>query len=690
MKLMKVLALILSLATLLSFAACQGEESTGKKPGESQTTTNPNNDDSFPGYDVITVARALELCGEPGNLTTERYYIRGTVTKVTNAEYGAMIIADETGSIEVYGTYSADGSLRYADMTEKPYKGDEVLLYCTLQNYNGNKEIKSAWLIDFKSNQGDADVSDYTAATIAEARDAAEGAKLKLEGVVARITYANGMKPSGYILVDGTASIYVYDADTAQRVTIGNKVQIAASKTYWILDTEIGYAQTFGYKGCNQMESVTLISLDNGIYDFDKSWITESTVKEMLDTPVTEDITTQIFKVNALVRKAPGSGFVNYYFNDLDGTTGAYTYTQCNGSDFAWLDAFDGKICTVYLTILNAKSANAGCVYRVLPVAVSYDNYVFDLNGTAKHVVKYYGVDQFEASYGANPELVLTTSVSSELLGFAGATISYSSSDTAVIDFRTEDGETIMDCLTAGTADITITGSYNGTTYSETVTVTVTVPEQVDSVSVKDAIDAEKGETVTVKGIVGPSLVNKTGFYLIDESGMIAVLLSADEMSTVQLGQEVVLRGTRAVNTKGGSGYFGQSYLNSCEVVANYYGSHEYSTANLITGKTLKDIVELDLAVDHTTEVYAVPAIVKVIETPYYTSIKLVASDGTELLLYSSSASQYNWLKQFKDMELMMEIAPCNWNDKTDNYRGCVLAVYTEDGKICNELNFSN
>ena len=36
-----------------------------------------------------------------------------------------------------------------------------------------------------------------------------------------------------------------------------------------------------------------------------------------------------------------------------------------------------------------------------------------------------------------------------------------------------------------------------------------------------------------------------------------------------------------------------------------------------------------------------------------------------------------------------MELAPCNWNDKK-YYRGCVLAVYTDGGKILNELNFQN
>ena len=34
--------------------------------------------------------------------------------------------------------------------------------------------------------------------------------------------------------------------------------------------------------------------------EFDKTWITDSTVKDIVETPVTENITTNIYKVNAL------------------------------------------------------------------------------------------------------------------------------------------------------------------------------------------------------------------------------------------------------------------------------------------------------------------------------------------------------------------------------------------------------
>ena len=694
MKMTKILALMLVLLMLLSMAACtQPTPDTPETPDNEQPGTDepeqPEQPDPFEGYEAITIAQALELCGESGNVTTDRYYIIATIKSITNAAYGQMVIEDETGEIAVYGTYSADGEINYSAMDDKPYKGDTVLLHCILQNYNGTKEVKNARLIAFKKNENLVDLNEYTSATIAQARDAAVGTKLRVSGVVAAITYANGMKPIGFVLVDNTQSIYVYGGDATQKVKVGNKVELAASKTYWVLGDEQSLADKFGYKGCNQLEDAVIISNDGKTDNaFDKSWIEESTVKNMLDTPATEDVTTKIFKVNALVTKAVGTGFTNYYFNDLDGVTGTYTYTQCNGSDFSWLDKFDGKICTVYLMLLNAKSTQSGCVWRFLPVLVEDNGYTFDKNGAAEYAVKYHGIPQFQSTYSGDPALEVITSVSSELLGFEGATLTYTSDNEAVVKFVKSGDKMVMNCLAAGKATVTVKGAYGGKEYSETFEITVTVNEDVDYVNVAGAIAANKGDTVTVKGIVGPSLVNKTGFYLIDETGVIAVQTDAETMATLQIGHEVILTAVRHINTKGGTNYYGQTCLNDAKVVSNAYGKNDYSTATFVTDKTLKEVYDLDPLTDYTTTVFVVKATVTVEEAQYYTNIYLSDGAGTQLRLYCSSANQYNWLKAFAGQEVTVEVAACNWNDK-NYYTGCVLAVETQDGKVLNELNFT-
>ncbi len=667
-------------------------ETTVPDTAESDTTESDTTGDEFPEEilrEVITIEKALELCGEPGNLTTERYYLMGTVVSIDNAAYGAMTIRDETGTISVYGTYSEDGSIGYAEMEDKPYKGDIVLLYCTLQNYNGTKEVKNARLIAFQHVEVEVDEKAYTEMSIAEAREADVGTKAKVDGVIARITYANGQIPMGVFLVDDTQSIYVYDGDLAARVKIGDTVTILGSKAYWVLDTEQNNAEKFGYKGCCQLEDVTLVKQEDTKADFNKSWIPTSTVKEILETPVTENITTTIYKVNALVSKQEGKGFTNYYFYDLDGKTGAYTYTQCNGSDFAWLDEFDGKICTVYLSALNAKSTSSDCFFRFVPVSVLDEGFTFNTDETPAHAVTYYGLPQFNATYTGDPAAEMITSVSSELLGFENATLSYASSNESVIKFTEENGKVIFHCAGTGTATVTVTGSYNGKTASETVEIKVTVNASYDTVSVSDAQKAEVGEIVTVKGIIGPSLVNRAGFYFFDGTGMIAVVVKDEAIfDEIEIGHEIVLTGKRDLFRKDGKTHAGQLCITNAEVLANYYGSHDYPTDGFITDKTLADVYNLNVNDQHSTEVYVVKATVILEETAYYSNIKL--TDGTNnLTLYSSGSGQYAFLKDYVGQEVTVELAPCNWNDKS-YYAGCVLAVYTEDGKIVNSLNFNH
>ena len=666
----------------------------GEDTTEPETETTTEEETTAPEEDeikVITIAEALELCGEEGNITEERYYIRATVKTIVNANYGQMIITDATGEISVYGTYSADGELYYNQLEDRPYRGDEVLLYCILQNYNGTKEVKNARLIEFTHVEPDINPDDYTDMSVADAREAAKGTKIKIDGVVAQITYANGFRPNGFFLVDETGSIYVFDGDLAQRVAEGNKVTFVGEKDYWILETEQGFAQNFGYQGSCQIANTTLIELDDSQnYAYDKSWITESTVKDILDTPVTENITTNIYKVNALVKKVPGTGFVNYYFFDIDGQTGEYTYSQCNGNDFEWLDEFDGKICTVYLSPINCKSTAGACFFRLVPIEVIDEGYTFDTTKAPEYAIKYHALGQFGTSYTADPALELLTSVSSELLGFEGVTLSYASSNEGVIRFETVDGKVIMHCAAeqTTTVTVTVTATYGEHSATGTVDITVSPVPTVEYGTVLDAINAATGEVVTVKGIVGPSLVNKVGFYLIDETGVIAVQTTAEHMATLSIGDEVVVTGTRDVKTKGGTNYFGQSNLYNSTIDVNFYGGHEYSTSTFVTDKTLKEVYDLDPVVDYTTTVFVLKANVTVEESAYYTNIYLTDANGTKLRLYCSSANQYNWLKAFAGQEVTVEVAACNWNDK-NYYTGCVLSVVTEDGKVFNELNFS-
>ncbi len=629
-------------------------------------------------FTYITIAEALELCGEEGNITEDRYYVLATVDSITNPTYGEMNISDATGSIYVYGTYSYDGKLYFPDIESTPRKGDTVALHCILQNYSGTREIKNARLVGFTDNSTAFDESKYTAATIAEARASEVGGLYVIEGVVARITYSNGMKPAGAIIVDETGSIYVYDVDLAGSVSIGNKVKVAGEKDLWILDTEKENAEKFGYRGCNQLTNAYVLENDGGNHDFDKTAITETSVMDILNTPVTEDITTKIYKTTALVVKSVMPGFINYYIDDLDGTTGTYVYTQCNGSDFAWLDQFDGKICTVYLTALNAKSTSTGCNWRFLPVAVeAIENFTFADADVPAHVLKYVAMKQLLTEYSGDPALELVTSAASEFLGFEGAEIVYTSTDTAIITFNTADGKTVMNAPGFGKVTVTVTVNYKGHSASESIDITVTPPSDFEYITVADAIAAAKDTVVTVKGIVGGSLVNKTGFYFIDATGAIAVQLPSTAFKTISVGDEIILSGTRTSNDNDT-----QIYINDGVVLANFYGDHELPTDSHVE-MALADVFNTT----DTTQIYVTTGIVEILKTAYYTNYYLVVpGTSNKMLIYSSNGAGLGWLDEFAGEEITLELTICNWNGKGN--RIAVIAVVTEDGKIINNNNF--
>ena len=528
----------------------------------------------------------------------------------------------------------------------------------------------------------------YTAMSIAEAREAVKGTNIKVDGVVARITYANGMKPNGIILVDETSSIYVFDSAVASRVQIGNKIEIAATKDFWILEDEQQSAAKYGYQGSNQLASAELLSNDGKTDNTpDFSWVTESTMKELLNSPFEPNITSLVYKVNALVKKDQQLGYVNYYFDDLDGVTGTYTYTQCNGSDFAWLDEFDGKICTVYITALNAKSTSTGCNYRVVPVAVSYDNFVFDTTKAPEFVAEYFVKDQFEKLYTGNPKTELITTASSELLGFEGATITYTSDNESVVKITVDGDKTILDVIADGKANVTATVTYGTNSTTLTIAIERVAPSTENALNVSEAIAKEVGETITVTGIVGPSLVNQVGFYLIDETGVIAVKVNEKSMlDTIMIGDEIILTGTRDRYTKEGSTRAGQTCITNAVIDANLYGNNEYSSATFVTGATVSDFLALDATKDYSTTVFVIEATFSNKKDAY--SSQYFISDGTNTIaLYSGNGNQYAWLDAYIGETVTIEVAACNWNDKS-SWRGCILSVTDSEGNtVYNTLN---
>ena len=103
-----------------------------------------------PADSNLTVEEAINLGAskDHNTYTAGKYYVTGVITEVYNSIYGNMRITDGNGNIlTVYGTYSADGSVRYDKLSVQPVAGDTVTIYGIIGQYNGTAQIKNGWIV---------------------------------------------------------------------------------------------------------------------------------------------------------------------------------------------------------------------------------------------------------------------------------------------------------------------------------------------------------------------------------------------------------------------------------------------------------------------------------------------------------------------------------------------------------------
>lgn len=637
----------------------------------------------------ISIATAIQIAKQfPGEATSDRWIIKGTVSAITKPEFGEMYITDGTNEIYVYGSYSADGSKRYSELEEKPVVGDSITMSVNLNEFKGTPQVKAGWIISFESNFKP---EDYTEVTIPLAREAKTGDLVKVTGVVAMITYANGMIPDGVILVGDSSSIYVYDKLIAAEVAVGNKITVYGKKDFYIAGNESTYAQKFGYTGACQISNAYLGENDEKTNTIDLSWASEVSVKELVDSSFDENITSLIVKATAQVKKDVQPGFTNYYINDLDAKTGSYVYTKCNGSDFEWLDGFDGEICTVYFTALNAKSQPTGCIWRLQPIKVEkIENYQYDAVDAPEFALEYFALSQFKQKYVVDPSVELLTSVGIAAVGIEGITLTYTSNNTDVVYFTTEDGKVVLHTNEVGVADVTITATYQTYTSSKTVSVRVEEAIEYETITVAEAIASEKGTEVTVKGIVTNGQQNKdAAFFLSDETGIIAVeFVNAINMKEIAIGNEVIIKGTKTVNVNKGNDTK-QIVINQAVLLSNNFGEYAHSTASFkeITFADLKALTK-DSSKLQSAQGYIVKAKVIYVETTFYKNYYLGIDENNTIQFYGGGGDQFKWLlHKYVGQEITFEVTLCDWNNKAE-YKLTIISITTPDGKIANSYNF--
>ena len=179
-----------------------------------------------PTEGTLTIEQAIALgqTMEHNTYTEQAYYVTGVITEVYNTQYGNMYIADAAGNtLLLYGTYNADGSVRYDAMDVKPVAGDTITIYGYVGQFNGNSQIKNGWIVDHVAGETpDVPVEpDVPAEPEVEMEIAAE---LK-EGVAYKLAMNQTEKGALYFFI-GTMSTYYGATDTNVDLAVDMYVEI--------------------------------------------------------------------------------------------------------------------------------------------------------------------------------------------------------------------------------------------------------------------------------------------------------------------------------------------------------------------------------------------------------------------------------------------------------------------------------
>ena len=207
-------------------------------------------------------------------LTAEEYYITGEIKSINNPLYGNLTITNGTDDFPVYGI--KQGETLYGNLDYVPAIGDTITIKGKMKNFKGTLEFNETQLINFLKQE----IPDVELSSIAEARLLNEDELVKVTGVVAQITFANGGGRNGFYLVDDSASIYVYDQLIASQVEIGHTITILGTKTNYILATEQNQAEKHGYQGSIQISKPLLLEHNKEVTEYSQMGILKATIKK--------------------------------------------------------------------------------------------------------------------------------------------------------------------------------------------------------------------------------------------------------------------------------------------------------------------------------------------------------------------------------------------------------------------------
>ena len=518
-----------------------------------------------------------------------------------------------------------------------------------------------------------------------------EGEVATVRGVVVKHNYTGQSTPyiTGFWLADKTGSIYVYGEEVAKSVEVGNTVVVKGAKAYYIPQNDQGAAASVNYKGMLQLTLPEILENDHLTTGTPStSAITFTTVKDILEIPLTEDITGQIFCVKGRWSKVTPADFTNYYLNDLNRVDSIMAYTQSNGKDYKWTDPYDGK--TVEMLIIVSIGKPGVGAWRMCPVSFIDDNVQVSAQEEANYAAERL-LNEFADTY--NTETTVTFAKEDEFLVGSNRTISSSSNQITVNNGETENS-VVISASELGKITIEASVTFDGATGTATKEIEIVEKPKVPSTPIAEVKEMEDGSEVTIEAVVAKvtykSSMTPQGLFLADETGTILLFCGTEYMpliADINEGYKVIVRAklTRYIKNADNATnaeYTGDIQLVEPEILNVDTNIFEIPTTSY-TESSITEIMNTLPSTNISSSMFIVKAkVIKNVNT-YATSYNLAEVDGgaASLPLYSqNSGNDFKWLDEYAGQEVTIIVAIQNLNLKASgsHWRGLPIKVITE------------
>lgn len=524
---------------------------------------------------------------------------------------------------------------------------------------------------------------------ISAIRNLDNNTEVVITGVVSSFVYTGQSTPyiTGMYVADDTGCIYVYGEDQAKSVSLNNEVVVKGYKTYYIPATDTGSAASMNYKGALQLTSPVILKNNGGTHEVPTSAITvTNTLSTISEVPLTTDITGNLYQIQGRIIRVEGTGFTNYYLQDLNRVDSLLVYTQCNGLDFAYLDAYDGKAVSILLNVILAKpGVNA---WRIYPTRQVEEITITDAQEVA------YGLERAKDDIDDEfaDEVTITFSKTDAVLVDMTRTITSTDPNISIVENVDDYSISIMiDDLRD--ADLTITVSYKGLVDSTTKTIHLIGKPEYTAISLHEARSQVDGTLVTIEAVVA-RLVYKSGStipcgaFIVDETDSFFVYNNAEHMVSLEEAVEgnlIAVTGTvthfisaENIDKATANNYTGDFQIENITLIYNDNGSHAISGGSIIE-KTVQSILETTGSTNLSGTIFKVTGVITKTSSQYYSTYYVKDATQTySLNVYSQkNGAEFGWLDQYLGTTVTMYLGVQNakLGASSLTWRVCPIAI---------------